>query len=196
MSNYRAQPATAPELQRIPVPDVNSAHPKIPPDFPPTTTKQGPELQLQLLDSRTLESRQDDDASKSSDFKHESLQRYLTPQNATSVTDTMHHLPDPALTLTIPSIHDGTVLDCRIYHPLGLETSLSSAGASASSWRPKNAAIIAHPYAPLGGSYDDPIVDEVAGYLLAREFIVGTFNFRYAPTLYTQGWDQKRTRGI
>jgi hypothetical protein len=108
----------------------------------------------------------------------------------------MHHLPDPALTLTIPSIHDGTVLDCRIYHPLGLEISLSSSSTSASPWRPKNAAIIAHPYAPLGGSYDDPIVDEVAGYLLAREFIVGTFNFRYASTLYTQGCDQTWTRGI
>lgn len=108
------------------------------------------------------------------------FQEYDRPQNATPITGAMH-LPDPALTLTIPSIHDATVLDCRIYHPLGLETSLyaSSSGAPATAWRPKNAAIVAHPYAPLGGSYDDPIVEEVAGYLLAREFIVGTFNFRY-----------------
>lgn len=91
------------------------------------------------------------------------------------------HLPDPALTLTIPSIHDRTVLDCRIYHPLGLEdTLLAPTSASEASWRPKNAAIIAHPYAPLGGSYDDPIVEEVAGHLLAKGFIVGTFNFRGA----------------
>ena len=79
------------------------------------------------------------------------------------------HLPEPALTFTIPSVHDGTVLDCRIYHPLSL---------SSSTWHPRHAAIVAHPYAPLGGCYDDPIVGEVAGQLLRKDFIVATFNFR------------------
>ncbi|KAF4479172.1 hypothetical protein CGGC5_v011766 [Colletotrichum fructicola Nara gc5] len=39
---------------------------------------------------------------------------------------------------------------------------------------------MAHPYAPLGGCYDDPIVDIVAGTLLRHGFLVGTFNFRGA----------------
>ncbi|KAL3957995.1 hypothetical protein ACCO45_008573 [Purpureocillium lilacinum] len=29
-------------------------------------------------------------------------------------------LPEPALSLTIPSLHDGTPLDCRVYHPASL----------------------------------------------------------------------------
>jgi hypothetical protein len=95
------------------------------------------------------------------------------------------HLPEPALTLTLPSIHDGTILDCRIYHPLGLASSLSF--STSSTGQPKNAAIVAHPYAPLGGSYDDPVLDEVAGQLLAKDFIVGTFNFRYIHSVTIMG---------
>ncbi|KAG9258424.1 Alpha/Beta hydrolase protein [Emericellopsis atlantica] len=78
------------------------------------------------------------------------------------------HLPDPTLTLTIPSIHDSLPLNCRIYHPLEPDA--------------RYAAVVAHPYAPLGGSYDDPIVETVAAYLLRRGFIVATFNFRGAGT--------------
>lgn len=81
-------------------------------------------------------------------------------------------LPDPTLTLTIPSIHDGTVLDCRVYHPYSLSPSLR-----APPWQ-KHAAVIAHPYAPLGGCYDDPVVDVVAAALLRLGFLVATFNFR------------------
>lgn len=77
-------------------------------------------------------------------------------------------LPEPTLTLTLPSIHDGTTLDCHIYHPLSPST----------AWRPRHAAVVAHPYAPLGGSYHDPIVAEVATQLLYAGFIVATFNFR------------------
>ena len=44
-------------------------------------------------------------------------------------------------------------------------------------WR-KKAAVVAHPYAPLGGCYDDPVVSEVVGVLLGEGWIVGTFNFR------------------
>lgn len=82
-------------------------------------------------------------------------------------------LPEPALTFTIPSLHDNTVLDCRVYHPLSLSPS-----TKAPPWR-KHAAIIAHPYGPLGGSYDDPIVDAIASTLLRLGFLIGTFNFRY-----------------
>lgn len=83
-------------------------------------------------------------------------------------------LPDPALTLELPSIHDGNVLDCRIYHPV----SLLATNPRAPVWQ-RHAAIVAHPYAPLGGSYDDPVVDVVAAELLRKGFLVGTFNFRY-----------------
>jgi alpha/beta superfamily hydrolase len=41
-------------------------------------------------------------------------------------------------------------------------------------------AIVAHPYAPLGGSYDDAVVDMAASIILKQDFVVGTFNFRYA----------------
>lgn len=83
-------------------------------------------------------------------------------------------LPDPALTLTLPSLHDGTVLDCRVYHP----ASLAAANPRAPPWR-RHAAVVAHPYAPLGGCYDDPVVEDVAAKLLRRGYVVGTFNFRY-----------------
>ncbi|KAH9892158.1 Alpha/Beta hydrolase protein [Xylariomycetidae sp. FL2044] len=81
----------------------------------------------------------------------------------------------PSLSFTLPSIHDDTKLDCRIYHPVCLHDALSSS----SRWR-RHAAIVAHPYAPLGGSYDDPIVDLVGGTLLQVGFLVATFNFRGA----------------
>ena len=83
-------------------------------------------------------------------------------------------LPEPALAFTLPSLHDGTILDCRIYHPLSL-----TANPRAPAWH-RHAAIIAHPYAPLGGSYDDPVVETVAALLLRRGFCVCTFNFRGA----------------
>ncbi|KAF4120410.1 hypothetical protein GMORB2_3211 [Geosmithia morbida] len=81
------------------------------------------------------------------------------------------HLPEPTLTLTLPSIHDGTILDCRIYHPLSPSSEL---------WHPRHAAVVAHPYAPLGGSYNDPMVAEVATQFLWAGFITATFNFRGA----------------
>lgn len=83
-------------------------------------------------------------------------------------------LPDPALSITIPSVHDDATLECRIYHTQSL-----TANPRAPPWR-KHAAIIAHPYAPLGGCYDDPVVETVAATLLRQGFLVGTFNFRGA----------------
>ncbi|CAM1508603.1 Fc.00g054510.m01.CDS01 [Cosmosporella sp. VM-42] len=81
-------------------------------------------------------------------------------------------LPEPALILTLPSLHDSLVLDCRVYHPLSL-----AANPRAPPWL-RHAAIVAHPYAPMGGSYDDPVVETVAAQLLRKGFLVGTFNFR------------------
>lgn len=81
--------------------------------------------------------------------------------------------PDAAYTFTIPSVADDMPLDCRVYHPKNLHTLITT---------PKGAkgAIIAHPYAPLGGCFDDPIVLSVTETLLDEGFIVGTFNFRYS----------------
>lgn len=83
-------------------------------------------------------------------------------------------LPAPTLSFTIPSIHDDTVLQCRVYHP----TCLAPASISQITRWNKKAAIVAHPYAMLGGCYDDPIVDIVSSTILQQGFVVGTFNFR------------------
>ncbi|KAK2623725.1 hypothetical protein QTJ16_006906 [Diplocarpon rosae] len=85
-------------------------------------------------------------------------------------------LPSPALSFTIPSIQEDVLLDCRVYHPVCLApTSILHIG----EWS-KKAAIVAHPYAPLGGSMDDPVVEIIVKVLLKQNFVVGTFNFRGA----------------
>jgi hypothetical protein len=38
---------------------------------------------------------------------------------------------------------------------------------------------VGHPYAPLGGCFDDPIVNLMGNELLRAGCVVGTFNFRY-----------------
>ncbi|KAK4201715.1 hypothetical protein QBC40DRAFT_51786 [Triangularia verruculosa] len=83
-------------------------------------------------------------------------------------------LPEPNITFTVPSLHDGIDLDCRIYHPRSLAPT-----SEAAEWK-RHAAVFAHPYAPLGGSYDDAVVGIVAAALLRMGFLVGTFNFRGA----------------
>ncbi|KAI2782501.1 Alpha/Beta hydrolase protein [Daldinia loculata] len=85
-------------------------------------------------------------------------------------------LPRPNLSFTLPSIHDNNKLDCRIYHPVHSNQPLTPFDPS---W-PRHAAVVAHPYAPLGGSYDDPIVLLVTNTLLHLGFVVATFNFRGA----------------
>lgn len=86
-------------------------------------------------------------------------------------------LPEATLCLTLPSIHDGTPLECRIYHPRLLLPSSSSTARPPSRWG-RHAAIVAHPYAPLGGCYDDITVHTVAEALLRLGYLVVTFNFR------------------
>ena len=76
---------------------------------------------------------------------------------------------EPTYSFTIPSVSDGTLLDCRLYHP----RTVSSLAASRA-----RGIMIAHPYAPLGGSYDDYVVNIVVDEFLASGFIAGTFNFR------------------
>jgi alpha/beta superfamily hydrolase len=82
-------------------------------------------------------------------------------------------LPEPTLSFAIPSIHDDTTIEARIYHRADTRTDPFKRERTG-----KRGAIIAHPYAPLGGSYDDPVVGIVAAQVLKEGFIVCTFNFR------------------
>lgn len=71
----------------------------------------------------------------------------------------------PIHEFTIPSIYDQTLLQCRIFIPdVIIQENVG--------------AVVAHPYAPLGGSMDDPVVDLVTAQLLDAGVTVGTFNFR------------------
>ena len=93
----------------------------------------------------------------------------------------MRQPPEPHYNLTIPSIHDDTTLDCRIYHPTALNT---LDGATETQWK-KQGIVMAHPYAPMGGSYDDRVVGIVVDEFLKAGWIVGTFNFRYVFSRHT-----------
>ena len=87
--------------------------------------------------------------------------------------------PNPTLSFTLPSLYDDTKLDCRIYHPECLTDPSITLDSETRSWR-KQTAVVAHPYAPLGGCYDDGVVDVVSGTLLQVGYVVATFNFRGA----------------
>ena len=81
-----------------------------------------------------------------------------------------------AYTFTIPSLQDDLDLECRIYNP---PYSILAHTGKNPTWQPRGA-IIAHPYAPLGGCYDDPIVLSLVQEILKQNYVVGTFNLRYA----------------
>lgn len=89
----------------------------------------------------------------------------------------------PVYCFTIPSVSDGTLLDCRIYHPISLQD------AQSTQQQTRKAALVAHPYAPLGGSMDDAVVATMVNQLLDLDFVVGTFNFRYRVSLLTCHYD-------
>ena len=78
-------------------------------------------------------------------------------------------------TFTLPSIEDGTTLECRIYHAKDVQTCTGVKGA-----------MLAHPYAPLGGCYDDMVLLNTTETLLDNGYTVCTFNFRYADVLEIQ----------
>ena len=78
----------------------------------------------------------------------------------------------PTFDFAFPSIHDGILLGGRIYSPPH-----SILTSERSKWAPR-AAIVAHPYAPMGGSYDDNVVLTITETLLKQNLVVGTFNFR------------------
>lgn len=81
-------------------------------------------------------------------------------------------MTEATYSFTIPSAHDDTSLECRIYHPRNLQDLL------ASNVDNPRIAIVAHPYAPLGGTYDDPVVLSLVEFLLRESYIIVTFNFR------------------
>lgn len=83
-----------------------------------------------------------------------------------------HVLPSPSANFTLPSLYDSLELDCRIYFP----RRKSDQGAIIA----RGCAVFAHPYAPLGGCYDDPVVNSIGGVLLRHGYILVTFNFRGA----------------
>ncbi|KAI2792339.1 hypothetical protein POX_b02376 [Penicillium oxalicum] len=80
------------------------------------------------------------------------------------------------LAFNLPSVHDHCQLECR----LRLPSSLRSKDLGQHSTLGIRGAIIAHPYAPLGGSYDDAVVDFLSSELLQAGYVVTTFNFRGA----------------
>jgi hypothetical protein len=86
-------------------------------------------------------------------------------------------LPGATLTFTIPSITDDTTLDCHIYHPA---EDYERKTDPEKRVKRKRCAVVAHPYATLGGCCDDPVVGIVASQILQEGFVVCTFNFRYA----------------
>ncbi|KAF2721770.1 hypothetical protein K431DRAFT_284462 [Polychaeton citri CBS 116435] len=91
-------------------------------------------------------------------------------------------MPPPAYAFTLPSL-DGLSLDCRLYHPKGHEFQ-------------GRCALVTHPYAPLGGSYDDPVVEAMTKCLLRSGYVVGTCNFRGAPgSKGSTSWTGRGERG-
>ncbi len=84
-------------------------------------------------------------------------------------------MSDATFSFTVPSVQDNTPLDCRIFHPVHHPIAESSRDDVPHGI---NGAVFAHPWAPLGGCYDDPVVHAVGNELLRAGLIVGTFNFR------------------
>jgi hypothetical protein len=82
-------------------------------------------------------------------------------------------LPKSNVSFVIPSIHDDLELDCRIHYPRKTEQNGRLFG--------RGFAIFAHPYAPLGGCYDDPVVGLTGSVLLQSGWLLVTFNFRLSP---------------
>lgn len=82
---------------------------------------------------------------------------------------------EPKYAFSIPSVEDDIPLDSRIYHPGNLAIGTEPVRDATFG---KKGAIIAHPYAPLGGCSDDHVVLALTETLLGQGYIVGTFNFR------------------
>lgn len=96
--------------------------------------------------------------------------------------------PTPDHTLTIPSLSpSNATLECRIYLPIPHPRFRPQSSSPNSQRHPpsprsrrRRGAVVAHPYGPLGGSFDDVVVCEVVRALLedGDGWVVCTFNFR------------------
>ncbi|KAL8998815.1 MAG: hypothetical protein Q9188_006018 [Gyalolechia gomerana] len=95
----------------------------------------------------------------------------------------------PTYEFYIPSLYDEIALACRIYtlpeNYFGGTTGDGTTGKK--PWTPLGA-VVAHPWARMGGSFDDPTVGHIVAELLRLGFTVGTFNLRY-DELSDLSWD-------
>lgn len=90
----------------------------------------------------------------------------------------------PLLSLKVPSLHDSKLLQARIYLPnelyeKGGNIHTKTIAAIRRVWcKNKRVAVVAHPYATLGGNYNDHVVLHTVEALVKSGWAVGTFNFR------------------
>ncbi|KAF2151942.1 hypothetical protein K461DRAFT_279459 [Myriangium duriaei CBS 260.36] len=109
----------------------------------------------------------------------------MSPPSANRRPSTAKPPPAPLLDFTIPSLHDSLELACRIYAPSStVRDPEATGGLGTGRDGLMRGAIVAHPYATTGGSYDDRVVMACVETLLAGGWTVGTFNFRYASSPY------------
>lgn len=87
-------------------------------------------------------------------------------------------MPSTFHTSPLPSLHDSTLLTIRLYHPHPHPHPTNSTPKS-----PTKAAVLSHAYAPLGGSYDDPVILSLVDTLLEEGSVVCTFGFRFVQLL-------------
>ncbi|KAK6538616.1 hypothetical protein TWF694_010194 [Orbilia ellipsospora] len=103
--------------------------------------------------------------------------RKPTPRDSlsstSSTTSSSHsHSLSPVLTLIVPTTSHDLNVEARVYHPSEFP---SNYGVDRT--HPRKAAVVAHPYASLGGSWDDPVVLSLVSLLIRKGWVVATFNF-------------------
>ncbi|KAF3162540.1 hypothetical protein TWF788_001992 [Orbilia oligospora] len=112
-------------------------------------------------------------SSSPSSPSHKPSNRDSVSSTSTTTTTSSSTTPSPILTLIlpIPSHHSHTI-EARVYHPSEFPQNY---GLTPST--PRKAAVIAHPYASLGGTWDDPVVLSLVALLTRKGWVVATFNF-------------------
>ncbi|KAK6527206.1 hypothetical protein TWF281_010396 [Arthrobotrys megalospora] len=105
--------------------------------------------------------------------KHSNRDSLSSTSTATSSSSsaTTHLTPILTLIIPTPTHHDHTI-EARVYHPPEFPQNYGL-----SPLHPRKAAIIAHPYATLGGTWDDPVVLSLVSLLTRKGWVVATFNF-------------------
>ncbi|KAK6512507.1 hypothetical protein TWF481_001391 [Arthrobotrys musiformis] len=92
--------------------------------------------------------------------------------SSTASSTSLSGPPSPVLTLLLPvPSHQTHTIEARVYHP----DFPSTYGLSRHT--PRKAAVLAHPYAPLSGNWDDPVVLSLVSLLTKKGWVVATFNF-------------------